>query len=176
MVLLQQNFLSKPVAIAEILLILSMAAILGWLLARLILYLTVRKLKRKIEARKLELADCRAVIKGSHHSSAAVGLVGKASKTVYPTSRAVITTPDNLKVIEGIGPKTEALLNQEGIFTYSDLAETSPIRISLILKHAGPRFQIQDPSSWPKQAGLAKSGKWDELVHLKMQLLSGKQA
>jgi predicted flap endonuclease-1-like 5' DNA nuclease len=173
MILQQLSTLSKPVALAEILTALSIAALIGWLLAKMTMHFFIRKWKRKIEIQKIALADCRSVIKNSHNSVAGVGLVGKASKTVYPTSRGHVAPPDNLKIIEGIGPKTEALLNHEGIFTYADLAETSPMRISIILKHAGPRFQIQDPSSWPKQANLAKSGKWEELEALKKQLLMG---
>jgi predicted flap endonuclease-1-like 5' DNA nuclease len=174
MILLQLATQSKTVALMEILTALSLAAIIGWLLAKLTTMLVIRKLRRKIETRKIELAQCRSAVKASHNTAATVSLVGKASKTVYPTSRDHIAPPDNLKIIEGIGPKTEAILNREGIFTYADLAETSPIRISLLLKNAGPRFQIQDPSSWPKQANLAKTGKWEELETFKRQLLTGK--
>ncbi|MCF0051555.1 hypothetical protein LXM25_15920 [Dyadobacter sp. LJ53] len=82
---------------------------------------------------------------------------------------------EDLKIIEGIGPKIEELLNREGIRTIEQLADTSIIRIAAILKKAGPRFQIQDPTSWPKQALLARDQKWDELEQLKRLILSGKE-
>jgi predicted flap endonuclease-1-like 5' DNA nuclease len=82
---------------------------------------------------------------------------------------------DNLKIIEGIGPKIEELLNREGIYTLEQLAETSIIRIAAVLKKAGPRFQIQDPTSWPKQALLAKNQNWEELERLKTLIKSGKE-
>ena len=83
---------------------------------------------------------------------------------------------EDLKIIEGIGPKIEELLNREGIHTIEQLADTSIIRIAAILKNAGPRFQIQNPTSWPKQALLAKEQKWDELDDLKKRIFSGKEA
>lgn len=82
---------------------------------------------------------------------------------------------DNLKIIEGIGPKIEELLNREGIHTFSQLAETSVIRIAAVLKKAGPRFQIQNPTSWPKQALLARDQNWEELEKLKTLIISGKE-
>ena len=83
--------------------------------------------------------------------------------------------PDDLKIVEGIGPKIEEFLNREGINSFERLAETSTIRISAILKKAGPRFQIQNPTSCPKQAALAKEQKWDELNALKTLIISGKE-
>ncbi|MCE7066709.1 hypothetical protein [Dyadobacter sp. CY326] len=83
---------------------------------------------------------------------------------------------DDLKIIEGIGPKIEELLNREGIRTLEQLSETSAIRISAILKNAGPRFQIQNPVSWPKQALLAREQKWDELEQLRKRIMSGKES
>ncbi|SKB52457.1 hypothetical protein [Dyadobacter psychrophilus] len=83
---------------------------------------------------------------------------------------------EDLKIIEGIGPKIEELLNREGIHTIEQLADTSIIRLAAVLKKAGPRFQIQNPTSWPKQALLAKEQKWDELDQLKKLIISGKES
>ncbi|MCF2487432.1 hypothetical protein [Dyadobacter sp. CY347] len=83
---------------------------------------------------------------------------------------------EDLKIIEGIGPKIEELLNREGIHSIEQLADTSIIRLAAVLKKAGPRFQIQNPTSWPKQALLAKDQKWDELEQLKRLILSGKES
>ncbi|MCE7070963.1 MULTISPECIES: helix-hairpin-helix domain-containing protein [Dyadobacter] len=82
---------------------------------------------------------------------------------------------EDLKIIEGIGPKIEELLNREGIHTIEQLADTSIIRLAAVLKKAGPRFQIQNPTSWPKQALLAKDQKWDELEELKRLIMSNKE-
>ncbi|SEJ68176.1 hypothetical protein SAMN04487995_5877 [Dyadobacter koreensis] len=177
MIFLQLNPFSKPVAISEIIILLVIAAIAGWLLARLMTSGRIRVLREAIEDRKLDLADCRLQ---KIEYKASQQLVGKASKTVYPEIEPVVKTSDikkadNLKLVEGIGPKIEELINKEGIYTYEQLANTSPIRISHILKNAGPRFQMHDPTSWPRQALLAKEGKWEELQILKDKLISGRQ-
>lgn len=176
MIFLQLNPFSKPVAISEIIILLIIAALLGWLLARLMTAGRIRVLREAIDERKAELADCRLQ---KVDYKATQPLVGKASKTVYPEIEPVVKTSevkkvDDLKLVEGIGPKIEELINKEGIYTYEQLANTSPIRISNILKNAGPRFQMHDPTSWPRQAFLAKEGKWEELQILKDKLISGR--
>ncbi len=81
---------------------------------------------------------------------------------------------DDLKIVEGIGPKIADLLNKEGINTWHELSETAATRIKEILDAAGPNFQIHDPSTWPAQARLADQGKWEELKQLQDDLKGGK--
>ncbi len=81
---------------------------------------------------------------------------------------------DDLRKIEGIGPKIADLLQQAGIRTFADLANTSPDRIREILEAAGNRYKMHDPATWPQQARLAAEGKWDELKALQDQLHGGK--
>lgn len=90
--------------------------------------------------------------------------------------KGVIKTwkPDDLKVVEGIGPKIETLLKDAGINDWKALSETSVERINSILEEAGPRFQLAKPDTWPKQAGLAAAGKWKELNELKDVLIGGR--
>jgi len=82
---------------------------------------------------------------------------------------------DDLKAIEGIGPKIEQLLHNAGIKTWKELAQTSVSRIQEILKAAGPRFALADPGSWPKQSELASDSKWDELQEYQDFLNAGKE-
>ena len=70
---------------------------------------------------------------------------------------------NDLKVVEGIGPKIEELLNNAGINTWVELANTSVDRIQSILDDAGSRYSLADPSTWPKQADYAAKGEWDKL-------------
>jgi large subunit ribosomal protein L27 len=81
---------------------------------------------------------------------------------------------DDLKVVEGIGPKIEELIKAEGITTWAQLAETSVEKIQEILTAAGPRYKMHNPGSWPTQSKLAADGKWDELNALKAELDGGK--
>ena len=71
--------------------------------------------------------------------------------------------PDDHKIVEGVGPKISELLKAGGINTWAELASTDVSKIKEILVAAGSRYQMHDPSTWPKQAGLAAEGKWDEL-------------
>lgn len=87
---------------------------------------------------------------------------------------AAPVTPDNLTKIEGIGPKIAEILNDGGVSTFKQLSETDPTTIKGLLEKAGPRFQMHNPGSWPRQAGLAAAGKWDELKILQDELDGGK--
>ncbi len=70
---------------------------------------------------------------------------------------------DDLKIIEGIGPKIEELLKTNGIKSWSDLASSNTEELKKVLTIGGDRFQMHDPSSWTGQAALAVEGKWVEL-------------
>ena len=82
---------------------------------------------------------------------------------------------NDLKAVEGIGPKIEGLLNAAGITTWKGLSETDVSKIQSILDAAGSRYKLADPSTWPKQAGMAADGKWDELQEYQDFLQGGKE-
>ena len=81
------------------------------------------------------------------------------------TVHETVSTPtaDDLKKIEGIGPKIAELLIADGIHTFAQLAATSAERVKEILHAAGPRYQMHNPETWAAQAALAADGKWAEL-------------
>lgn len=87
-----------------------------------------------------------------------------------------IHSTDNadLKIIEGIGPKIEALLKEAGINTWDDLADTAAERLQEILAAAGEAFRIHDPTSWPMQAQMAANGQWDLLREYQEELKGGR--
>ena len=80
--------------------------------------------------------------------------------------------PDDLKKIEGIGPKMQEALNGGGIYTFSQLADTSLDRLNEVITAAG--YSLASTESWSEQAGLARDGKWDELEALQDRLDGGK--
>jgi hypothetical protein len=82
---------------------------------------------------------------------------------------------DDLTKIEGIGPKIETLLYDNRIFTFADLAQAQVDTLKRILRAAGERFQMHDPSSWPDQATLADEGRWEELKELQDILQGGRE-
>ncbi len=84
------------------------------------------------------------------------------------------TKKDDLKIVEGIGPKIEELFNNDGIYTFAQLAATSYDKMKGILDAAGPRFSVHNPTTWADQAALARDGKWDELKKWQDELYKGK--
>ena len=78
---------------------------------------------------------------------------------------------DDLKKIEGIGPKIAQTLTDAGVATFVELAKTAPAKISEII--AGVRGN-HIPDTWPKQAEMAAEGKWDELKKWQDELDGGK--
>lgn len=82
---------------------------------------------------------------------------------------------DDLKKIEGIGPKIEQILHEGGITTFAQLAEAEADAVKELLMAAGPRYAIHNPATWAKQAAMAASGQWDELKALQDQLDGGKE-
>ncbi len=82
--------------------------------------------------------------------------------------------PDDLKVVEGIGPKINELLLAGGIRTFIELADAPINRLKQILHDAGERYRIHDPSSWPQQARLCAEGQWDALRDLQDKLVAGR--
>lgn len=89
------------------------------------------------------------------------------------TPKADDDKPDDLKIIEGIGPKIEEILQNVGIKTYHKLSETSPTQLSSILLAAGNRYKSHNPGTWPKQSRMAADGKWDELKAWQEELDGG---
>lgn len=81
---------------------------------------------------------------------------------------------DDLKKVEGIGPKIAEIFNDAGINTFADLAATPVEKLTELLAEAGPRYMSHNPTTWPQQAQLAADGKWDELDELQKSLDGGR--
>jgi large subunit ribosomal protein L21 len=77
---------------------------------------------------------------------------------------------DDLKKIEGIGPKIAETLVAGGMATFADLAKAKPAKIAEIIADVRGNH-VTD--TWPKQAKLAADGKWDELKELQDRLDGG---
>jgi predicted flap endonuclease-1-like 5' DNA nuclease/cell division protein FtsB len=94
--------------------------------------------------------------------------------TTAAVSAFVPLKQDDLKIVEGIGPKIEELLFKAGIHTYSELAAAPVSRLKEILAEAGPRFSMHDPGTWSAQSLLAANGEWENLKAYQGFLDSGK--
>ncbi|MFC0186263.1 Predicted 5' DNA nuclease, flap endonuclease-1-like, helix-3-turn-helix (H3TH) domain [Pseudarcicella hirudinis] len=156
--------LNKSVAISEILILLIISAIIGYAIGRIILKNKLNGLRALIAEKELELKQCLA--------QKPVSLTGSASNlTTFQDERS-----DDLKKIEGIGTKIEDLLNEAGIKNFARLSITTVDRLNEVLKAAGPRFQMHDPTTWPAQAKLAAEGRWEELKKWQDELNAGKES
>ena len=78
---------------------------------------------------------------------------------------------DDLKKVEGIGPKIAETLIAAGISTFAELAKTDAAKIADIISDVRGNH-VTD--TWPAQAKLAAEGKWDELKKWQDELNGGK--
>jgi len=140
---------------------------------------TVNKGNKKAKAKKAapkKAAPKKATAKKATAKKATAKTTRKVTRkpAAKKTSTAKKTTKDDLKKIEGIGPKIAEHLNKGGIHSFSDLGKASQKKLKEILTAAGPRYKMHNPGSWPKQSKLAAKGKWTELQKLQDQLNGGR--
>ncbi len=89
---------------------------------------------------------------------------------------AATAAPDDLRRIEGIGPKVDAALRAMGITTFAQLAAADPDRLEADLRAAGVRILPGAPRTWPEQAALAAKGDWEGFEKLASQLKGGRRS
>ncbi|WP_281632662.1 hypothetical protein [Flavobacterium luteolum] len=82
---------------------------------------------------------------------------------------------NDLKIVEGIGPKIEALFNAAGINTWYELSQTATEKLQSILDAGGENYAMHNPSTWARQALMAYQGKWQDLKEWQDSLLGGKE-
>jgi len=93
---------------------------------------------------------------------------------VVTRAPAAPAQPDDLKIVEGIGPKIASILQAAGITTFAQLAGADVGLLRQILQAAGLQH-LADPGSWPAQARLAAEGQWDALQALQDSLKGGRR-
>jgi predicted flap endonuclease-1-like 5' DNA nuclease len=94
----------------------------------------------------------------------------------YAAARAagyVLTGPENLEVIEGIGPSIAHLLRSSGVNTFAKLAAMTLAGLQAILDKGGARFRTANPQTWAEQAALAVANRWADLRRLQDALDAG---
>ena len=89
------------------------------------------------------------------------------------TAKKATGKADDLKKIEGAGPKAAEALVNAGYETFAKVAKAKPEELSNILSEASSRLAHIVTDTWPKQAKLAADGKWDELKELQDRLDGG---
>lgn len=89
------------------------------------------------------------------------------------TRTAAPGTPDDLLIIEGIGPKFNDALVKAGITTFARLAHASEKELHAAIEAAGMRFAPSIPT-WSEQAEYAARGDWDGLKDYQERLTAGR--
>ena len=97
----------------------------------------------------------------------------KATAVATTPEPSAPAKPDDLAIVEGIGPKIASLLQAAGITTFAQLAGADLDHLRKILRDAG--LYMTDPGTWAEQAKLAAEGKWDELKALQDVLKGGRR-
>ncbi len=105
-------------------------------------------------------------------TSGATKKVEKVEKNeAKPTKKS--SKGDDLKKIEGIGPKAAEALTNAGVDTFEKLSKQSVEKIKEILVAASSNLAHLEPGTWAAQAKLAAEGKWDELQKWQDELNGG---
>jgi predicted flap endonuclease-1-like 5' DNA nuclease len=135
-----------------------------------------KNLNTKIASLEADLAAAHAKASASVPKS----FVAEAPSALFDSALAANVLgkkikQDDLKIVEGIGPKIEALFNTAGINTWRELSESSTEKLQSILDAGGENYAMHNPSTWARQALFAYQGKWQELKEWQENLLGGKE-
>jgi len=133
---------------------------------------TVTKTAKKSSAKKASAK--KATTKKATTKKSAAKVTRKITRKPAVKKVSKSAAKDDLKKIEGIGPKIAEHLNNGGIHTFADLGKAKQATLKGILSAAGPRYSMHNPGSWPKQAKLAAKGNWSGLKALQDKLDGGK--
>jgi predicted flap endonuclease-1-like 5' DNA nuclease len=129
------------------------------------------------------IADAPATVDESQARPAEEPVQQTEPEVVAPTTESTVVDEDaaaipaaapvdNLKQVEGIGPKIASVLAEAGITSFAQLAAMTPEQISAVLEG---KVRLAVPDTWPEQAKLAAEGKWDELRKFQSQLKGGRR-
>lgn len=165
-----------------------LSALFGYLLGKLLAggntnqdAASINMWRDKSEQLEADLAACKAKLSAgagdssmgssgaSMASSFAAGAATSAAVTIPFDAAAAKASfgknikQDDLKVVEGIGPKIEELFKADGITTWQMLGDATVSRLQGILDAQGERYKVHNPETWPMQSKMAYEGKWEAL-------------
>ncbi len=124
-------------------------------------------------AKKAEKATPKKEAPKKEEKVAAPKAEAKKETKAKPAAKKATGKADDLKKIEGAGPKAAEALVNAGLDTFAKIADTDAAKLSEILTEASSRLAHIVTDTWPKQAKLAADGKWDELEALQDKLDGG---
>jgi predicted flap endonuclease-1-like 5' DNA nuclease len=142
---------------------------------------TIGQLEKEVREREAQIRDLtwRAQEAEARDEARRVGRLASLKAGATPSraakspGRGTQLQADDLKRIEGIGPKISAVLETAGITTFAQLAATDVSRLQQIL--GDNHWTFADPTTWPEQASLAAAGDWQALEVLQGKLKAGRR-
>lgn len=124
-------------------------------------------------ALQTEVAQTAVAVAEERETAVTVSEPAPAAMALVDEEPAPVV-PDDLKIVEGIGPKIEVILHDAGIKTFAQLAAAEVSQLEKIVREdAGIRIAF--PDTWPEQARLAAHGAWDALEKLQDELKGGRR-
>jgi predicted flap endonuclease-1-like 5' DNA nuclease len=139
----------------------------GWLLAWIVDWIWWRRSPRVIaparasaqgEAGDATTAGTSAGTVAGRIAVGAPGAVSTSSATLY--SVAPVYRQEDLEAIDGIGPKVGAMLRNNGITTFAQLAATPVAELVRIVQSTGEDPGLAGLETWPARARLAAARDW----------------
>jgi predicted flap endonuclease-1-like 5' DNA nuclease len=120
-----------------------------------------------------DVAETAVAVAEEKETAVTVSEPAPSAMTMVDEEPAPVVS-DDLKIVEGIGPKIEGILHEAGIKTFAQLAAASVSQLEQIVREdAGIRIAF--PDTWPEQARLAAAGDWDALETLQEELKGGRR-
>lgn len=157
---------TKGAATIEIIIMLLVAFILGYLLRY---FLGNKGTDNGLQVEVDRLRSANAKIKADLDAC----MTSKAS-AIPVAAMARPTNPDDLKKIEGIGPKIEQIMNNGGVWTWAAMADSTSDYLNGLILAEWPNNKVHDAGSWPEQAAMARDGRWEDLEKWQDELKGGK--
>jgi predicted flap endonuclease-1-like 5' DNA nuclease/cell division protein FtsB len=133
---------------------------------------TINKLEADNATLNAQMMRLRRELEGDDDGGSGDGGSGVLSSGVLDIASSF--APDDLQIIEGIGPKIEKILKNANIGTWVALSQSNADALKAILDNEGPNYRIHKPDSWPKQAQFAVDGAWDKLIAFQKDLDGGR--
>lgn len=127
-------------------------------------------LEANLETAKVEAANAKIAVASLTSAVAEIPFDAAAAKVAFGKK----IKQNDLKIVEGIGPKIEGLFHNFDIKTWKELSEASIEKCQEVLHSGGDRYRIHKPDTWPQQAKLAYEGKWKKLAEWQDELDGGK--
>ncbi len=110
--------------------------------------------------------DAKEIVEDAKESVEKVVKTEKKAVKKVKTVKAVVTPSDiknDLKVLRGIGPKMEEVLNENGITSFEQLSKMTLKNINAVLTEAGINTKVYNTKDWKAQSKIAVKGDMEVL-------------